>query len=275
MPRPHKPSRGFTLIELLVVISIIALLIALLLPALAQAREAAHNVLCAANQKQIALGVLLYIEDHDGVVPVGLQPGLQDPYWPARILPWVNNTDIYVCPQNIGGYEDWNAYVANGDPYMFYFRGRGVSTNLNSIKSPSRVFMIRESSEDWADAQKGRPVVAGAGGDILLADIQPKWTYYQNINSGAQSMGGRHFRGGGKEPGFGGAKTDPWGFMNISFMDGHVGSYPMEQLVTRALPGSFWFEYPFIPTSRRGPTLPPVNSSPQPGSEWWGPPYWQ
>ena len=151
MFRALRTSRGFTLIELLVVISIIALLIALLLPALTQAREAAYNVVCASNQKQMALAVLSYVEDHDGTVPVGLEPSESEPYWPARILPWVQDRNVFDCPQHLGGKDDWNTYVANGGPFMFYYKTatRGAPTTINSIKSPSRVFMIRESTEDW------------------------------------------------------------------------------------------------------------------------------
>ena len=58
--------RGFTLIELLVVISIIALLIALLLPALGGATAAARNLKCLAQQKQISLGLSYYESDYDG-----------------------------------------------------------------------------------------------------------------------------------------------------------------------------------------------------------------
>jgi prepilin-type N-terminal cleavage/methylation domain-containing protein len=65
----HTRRRGFTLIELLVVIAIIAILAALLLPALANAKERAKKVRCVANMKQHGVAFMLYANDNKDFVP--------------------------------------------------------------------------------------------------------------------------------------------------------------------------------------------------------------
>jgi prepilin-type N-terminal cleavage/methylation domain-containing protein len=57
--------RGFTLIELLVVIAIVAILAAILFPVLAKAREKARTNTCLNNQRQVALAILMYVQDND------------------------------------------------------------------------------------------------------------------------------------------------------------------------------------------------------------------
>ncbi len=66
MNKTPSPSRAFTLIELLVVIAIIALLISIMLPALASARESSRAIVCASNQRQLVTAWILYTDDHRG-----------------------------------------------------------------------------------------------------------------------------------------------------------------------------------------------------------------
>ena len=65
---PHK-NRAFTLIELLVVIAIIAILAAMLLPALAKAKETAKRAVCKSNMRQLSLGIMMYASDNRETYP--------------------------------------------------------------------------------------------------------------------------------------------------------------------------------------------------------------
>ncbi len=107
---PSSP-KGFTLIELLVVISIIALLIALLLPALQGARDAARNVKCLSNLRQLSLGVFMYTEEHNSALPPA--DSRNDPGQNLVRSRWVNtiawdgfiqlpqSTDAATAPQHL------------------------------------------------------------------------------------------------------------------------------------------------------------------------------
>src|ERR1035438_4606069 len=69
-PRSHRQARAFTLIELLVVIAIIAILAAMLLPALARAKVQSQTVKCLSTKKQLMLGWKMYADDfHDYMLP--------------------------------------------------------------------------------------------------------------------------------------------------------------------------------------------------------------
>ena len=72
IPELRMKMRYFTLIELLIVIAIIAILAAMLLPALNAAREKAHGISCVSQAKQIALAGNMYSNDFQGRVPLGM-----------------------------------------------------------------------------------------------------------------------------------------------------------------------------------------------------------
>lgn len=95
-----KQSKAFTLIELLVVISIIALLMAVLMPALARVREQAKAVVCLSNIKQWCTVYSLYTGDHGGLFPEKL--GLSRDY----MVPYYKDEKLLLCPSAKKSYED-------------------------------------------------------------------------------------------------------------------------------------------------------------------------
>src|SRR6185369_9786508 len=96
-PRRSINNLGFTLIELLVVIAIIAILAGILLPALARAKESAKAIKCVSNEKQIALGYILYAGDQSDYLPVAGSPdlsqgagGVAPSRWFLEISPYIS-----------------------------------------------------------------------------------------------------------------------------------------------------------------------------------------
>ena len=98
LPDIRRPRPGFTLVELLVVIAIIGILVALLLPAIQAAREAARRSQCVNNLKQLALAMHNYSDTHR-CIPPGVLAQNPFPYrngsWLVRIMPHIEQTAAY------------------------------------------------------------------------------------------------------------------------------------------------------------------------------------
>jgi prepilin-type N-terminal cleavage/methylation domain-containing protein/prepilin-type processing-associated H-X9-DG protein len=94
------PKASFTLIELLVVVAIIAVLVAILLPALSQARETAKLIQCGANLRQIGTGVHLYVNDYDGWLFSNICTGPQMEATWGSAWSWMLVARKYVPDQN-------------------------------------------------------------------------------------------------------------------------------------------------------------------------------
>jgi prepilin-type N-terminal cleavage/methylation domain-containing protein/prepilin-type processing-associated H-X9-DG protein len=148
---------GFTLIELLVVIAIIAILAAILFPVFAKAREKARQTSCLSNEKQMALGVLMYAQDYDEKFPGGggmYPPGAWGPgsAWWEEIYPYIKNTQIFVCPSHgsapmsEGGYP--KSYGCNWN--FLTWGAVNPPMSLAQVVNVSGTIMLAENNtHDW------------------------------------------------------------------------------------------------------------------------------
>jgi prepilin-type processing-associated H-X9-DG protein/prepilin-type N-terminal cleavage/methylation domain-containing protein len=241
MSRPSIPNRAqaFTLVELLVVVGIIAVLIAILMPALTRAREQANRVACASNLRGIGHAMALYTQQY-GYYPGGhIRPG-SFYAWPVRLRPFLGgDRRVFYCPSQdercrwtddapgpvdrasayfvrigyepgerlIGWYTyfsyGYNSWGSRGDPY-FYARG------LGDVVDPS----LRGTQAGQSPELKASRVRMPAE-MIAIADSTADGRNDALIKPQGANLKPGRIHGGGA---------------NVLFCDGHVQWHPQKDL---------------------------------------------
>ena len=186
-----KDSRGFTLIELLVVISIIALLLAILMPALGVVKERARRVACASNLKQIGLSLNIYATSHDSKLPLNHHNGwLWDVSYAASdvILESGGDRKVFYCPTDKSKKPEddfiWR-YTEGGNPANFQkdeptdlvarqnnYRVMGYFWMLETVQGRGQVYVPQGGEHvDWISKTTCvRPADKSMATDAILSD---------------------------------------------------------------------------------------------------------
>jgi prepilin-type N-terminal cleavage/methylation domain-containing protein len=226
LARPE--ARAFTLIELLVVIAIIAILAAMLLPALGRAKETAKRISCLNNLAQLSMAAHMYVDDNQDNYP----PRSGSDRWPDKFYDnYGKNLKLLLCPS-----ESTNAPATGGDstvadsaPRSYLINGwNDYFQDLNPTNDPLGL--------NQGDSMKENAIVHTSDTAILGEKNSGDPDYYMDVNeSTASKPGGNDFSGVLEESRHDsrGPDTDTGG-SNYAFSDGsarfmkvHTALYPL------------------------------------------------
>lgn len=186
--KSKNQGRAFTLIELLVVIAIIAILAALLLPALSSAKQRAWTTSCNSNLRQIGIGMRLFADDNGEMYPESggdihwgtTDPGTTLPSWMEQLFSSIGNTNVYNCPGNVQLPENMRG------PFNYFNGDRAAFVVANTDSAVKGTRIIYPSAYVSSGDTCGIPNLTSGEGpdhtfDLLDAD---KDDYTQNCVGG-------------------------------------------------------------------------------------------
>lgn len=231
----NTPHNGFTLIELLVVISIIAILVALLLPALSKAKYAANQTRCLTNVKQQTLAQISFAADTDGRFPTAFRPSPDyvraawdtDGWWAVLHGQYIKDAEVFLCPilishsdeegrdfhinkrnnPNYGAWNDPDSYYVN----IQYYWMAGFLASLEANANPSfQLTVVPEPGEilppDGLEDHPQSPMVTHRM-DIAIAGTVWEMTHGEGPMAYSPPLGLEYMK----------TKDQP-----VSFLDGHA-----------------------------------------------------
>ncbi len=183
--------RAFTLIELLVVIAIIAILAAMLLPALSSAKQKAWTISCTSNLRQLGIALKLFADENNDYYPVSgakvvwdqLDPTTKAYGWMQQIVAVTGSTNVFHCPGNaqlpVDNQSPFNYF--NGCRAAYVTAGGFAPVKATRITAPTAYVLSGDTIDngqyfDRNDCDKDDYVQACVGGEPgVPADRQVQW----------------------------------------------------------------------------------------------------